>query len=179
MFFSSDHHFFHKNIKKFQPFSRKGDTIDEMNELIISAHNDRVSKNDVVFFLGDFSFGDSKQTYDILSRMNGKKNLVYGNHDKIIRSNFHIQKLFESVQDYLRISVGKKSVVLFHFPIAEFDSMHYGSYHLHGHTHGNFSHSGRAMDVGIDTRPSGDMAPWTFEEIDEILKHQPIISHHG
>ena len=25
------------------------------------------------------------------------------------------------------------------------------------------------MDVGIDTRPTGDMKPWSWEEIDERL----------
>ena len=35
------------------------------------------------------------------------------------------------------------------------------------------------MDVGIDTRPTGDMKPWSWEEIDEILSKKEIIKHHG
>ena len=35
------------------------------------------------------------------------------------------------------------------------------------------------MDVGIDTRPTGDMKPWSWEEIDEILSKKEINKHHG
>ena len=45
----------------------------------------------------------------------------------------------------------------------------HGGYHLYGHVHGNLQLEGRAMDVGIDARPTGDMKPWSWEEIDEIL----------
>ena len=71
--------------------------------------------------------------------------------------------------------------VLFHFPIIEWDKMHYGAWHLYGHVHGKDMGLGdrRAFDVGVDTRPNGDMAPWSFDELREIMKHRAIFSHHG
>jgi len=57
--------------------------------------------------------------------------------------------------------------------------MQHGGYHLYGHTHGNYQHPGRAMDVGIDSRPNGDMRPWSWEEIDEILSKKEAMPHHG
>jgi calcineurin-like phosphoesterase family protein len=43
-------------------------------------------------------------------------------------------------------------VTMFHYPIAEWDQMHRGSVHLHGHLHGGVSglEQYRARDVGMD-----------------------------
>lgn len=178
IFFSSDHHYFHKNIQKFCPHSRKGADILEMNELMIVAHNSRVQPKDTVYSLGDFSFGTAEQTLEILDRLNGNIHLVLGNHDKVIRGNRTIQSKFRSVQEYLALSIGRQKIVMCHFPFAVFDSCHYGAYHLHGHSHGSYTAPGRIMDVGIDTRPAGDMTPWSWEEIDAILKTVEYTRHH-
>jgi calcineurin-like phosphoesterase family protein len=178
-YFSSDHHFHHRNIQKFCPDTRAGETVEEMNQLLIEAHNSVVNSDDEVWFLGDFSFGTAEQTKSIISQLNGQLNLVYGNHDKVIRGDQSIQKMFKSVQEYKRISVGRQSIVLFHYPIMEWDSIHHGAYHLFGHVHGSLMSKphGRSMDVGIDTRSNKDMKPWSFDEIDKILSERPILKH--
>jgi len=90
--FCSDLHFFHKNIINYcnRPFK----SVDEMNKVIIRKHNERVKKEDTVYFLGDFGFFASKarafrgedqlfNPEDIISQMNGKQwYWVKGNHDK-------------------------------------------------------------------------------------------------
>ena len=181
IYFTSDNHFFHKNIQKFCPKTRHGRDVKEMNEMMIYAHNERVRPNDLVYFLGDFSFGQADETKRVISRLNGQKHLIYGNHDKLIRADRSIQEMFESVQDYKITSIEKIKVVLFHFPMREWESMHHGAYHLFGHVHGNLDKKphGRSMDVGIDTRPTADMAPWNFEEIHYLLKNKEVLSHHG
>lgn len=171
IFFSSDLHFHHRNIMSFCPTTRLGNSIDEMNELLIAQHNSRVRPQDTVYLLGDISFGTAEETKTVVQRLNGKKHLIYGNHDQVIRRDVTIQSTFESVQDYKRIKIGKKHVMLSHFPMRSWEMMQHGSYHLYGHCHGNLEHTpyGRSMDVGIDARP-GDMMPWSWEEIDAILK---------
>lgn len=178
-FFTSDNHFWHKNIQKFCPTTRFGKDVEEMNELMIQAHNAKVPSNATVYFLGDFSFGNAQQTHDILSRLNGHKHLIYGNHDKILRSDRSLQLYFETVQEYKSIYVNKVKVVMLHYPMREWDQMHRGAYHLFGHVHGELDKAphGRSMDVGIDTRK--DMAPWSWEEIDGILSRRPVLKHHG
>lgn len=175
-FFSSDHHFFHKNIQSLCPTTRLGSTVEEMNEFLIGQHNSVVRPQDTVYMLGDVSFGTAEQTKSVLSQLNGKKHLIYGNHDRMIRRDVTIQSMFESVQDYKRIMVGKKRVMLSHFPMRSWEMMQHGSYHLYGHMHGKLEHTayGRSMDVGIDARP-GDMMPWSWEEIDNILKEREIL----
>lgn len=166
IFFTSDTHFYHKKILDFCRSTRLGADVDEMNEILIQNWNQDVRPNDDVYHLGDFSFGRSKQTLELLSRLNGKIHLVKGNHDGGL--NAECLARFASIQHYASIRVGQHQVILMHFPIEEWDRRHYGSIHLHGHTHGNTSNRpGRdvvnRMDVGIDTHICTRV--YTWEEI--------------
>jgi len=83
----SDHHFFHKNIIKYQPLSRGHLTdINAMNEELIEKHNSLVSPEDTCYFLGDLAFGGSKKMLPLLQRMNGIKHYIMGNHCGLFKS---------------------------------------------------------------------------------------------
>jgi len=43
----------------------------------------------------------------------------------------------------------------------------HGSWHLHGHSHGNFKHNGLAIDVGVDC---WNYAPVEWPEIKKVLE---------
>lgn len=110
-------------------------------------------------------------------------------------SNLHIpaefqkcsQRFFSSVQHYLKASIDGEQLVLCHYPMREWDKAPYGTWMLHGHTHGRLPdytmHSGirvdechkyKTMDVGIDTHP--DFRPYNFDEIRQIMdKRSPIV----
>lgn len=177
IWFTSDNHFYHKTILKFCRETRHGSDVDEMNERMIDIWNRTVALTDRVYILGDFSFGNAEKTERVLKRLNGRLYLIKGNHDNWV--NQDLEKYFELVTDYRKIVVDGKRVVLFHFPIYEWDNMHHGSYHLYGHVHGNATVPGRAMDVGIDARPQKDMGLWSWEEVNEILSKREIRTHHG
>ena len=174
IYFVSDNHYFHKNILTLCRETRLGDTVEEMNSLMIDAHNSVVKSKDTVYFLGDFSFGTEEQTKSVLSSLNGIKHLIYGNHDQVIRKSSELQSMFETIQDYKRIKIGKRFVMLLHYPMRTWDMRHHGHYHLYGHEHGRLetTPNGRSMDVGIDTR--NDMTPWSWEEIDSILGKRDV-----
>ena len=76
-FFISDTHFGHTNIIKYcdRPFSSVG----EMNKTLIYNWNKVVKDIDIVYFLGDFCFGDPN---DYLPYLNGIIIPFKGNHDK-------------------------------------------------------------------------------------------------
>lgn len=166
LWFTSDTHFDHKNILKFARGTRTGNDILEMNELLIQAWNGVVRPGDEVWHLGDLSFGDVPKISRIVTRLNGRINLVTGNHDKKIKWNKDIQRLFESVQSYKTMVVGSAQLVLFHFPIYEWEDCHKGSIHFHGHTHGSVQFPDqRVFDVGVDNRPDATMRPWNLDEL--------------
>ena len=77
-YFTSDIHFGDERIMKLcgRPFS----TTQEMDEYIASKWNYKVSPSDIVWILGD-SVSLEHFNKDILNRLNGKINLLVGNHD--------------------------------------------------------------------------------------------------
>ena len=52
-----------------------------MHEKIIENYNKKISPNDKCYILGDLTFTSQKITTDIISKLNGIKYLVKGNHD--------------------------------------------------------------------------------------------------
>ncbi|BAU40052.1 metallophosphoesterase [Ralstonia phage RSP15] len=179
IFFTSDNHFFHKNIMKFCPTTRFGESVGAMNNFMIQRWNQQVKPTDHVYCLGDFSFGTADETYDVICRLNGLITLVYGNHDKVIRNNEHIQDLFTECVEYKEIRIDGKTIVMSHYPMREWNKMHHGSIHLFGHVHGGLDHIeyGKSMDVGIDTRDPADMGLWSWEEIEEKMSGRPVLEH--
>ena len=75
----SDTHFNHANIIRYcdRPFN----SVEQMNEELIKRWNNTVAKDDIVYHLGDFAFGNKEQLASILMRLNGRIRLIMGNHD--------------------------------------------------------------------------------------------------
>lgn len=84
MWFTSDHHFGHRNIARLagRPFPDTDDGVHEMNETMVDAWNTAVAAHDDVFVLGDFALGKIADTLGIVDRLNGNKYLIAGNHDR-------------------------------------------------------------------------------------------------
>lgn len=131
IFYSSDQHFFHSNVIKFADETgnryRPFDSIEEMHETIIDNHNRLVSKRDITYFLGDVSF--NRKGLPLLSRMNGQKVLILGNHDTFELSEY--LKYFSSIHAILK----KHNCVLTHVPVhpSQLDSR--WKLNIHGHLH--------------------------------------------
>lgn len=153
---TSDLHFGHKNIMKFCPETRgRYSGVDDMDLSMLEEWNSIVTPQDTVYILGDISFRDLKTTMEIVYCLNGSKHLIIGNHDhKLIRHQEFLDA-FHSVNHYADYhdSDHKVQVVMFHYPILEWNGCHYGSVHFHGHTHGGKTglEGFRAMDVGYDS----------------------------
>lgn len=177
--FSADLHIGHKRILEFCGDTRRGETVEEHDELIVEACNSVIKPEDEFFILGDEALGDRRQGYNKIRRINGRKHLIRGNHTQIKEEHFDI---FESISDYKEIRIEGIKVIMFHFPIISWNEMSKGSFMLHGHCHANLKDfGGKMMDVGIDTRPSKDMKPWSWEEIKARMNKREIKQwdHHG
>ena len=148
VFFISDFHLFHKNVIKFdnRPFVTKDNApeLPAMHKAIITNWNSVVGKNDVVFYLGDLCFGRPEWADEVIWGLNGKIHYIMGNHDEY--NDITNYKRFETVADLVDLKIlnsplGKEThVVLCHYPIYSWNKAHHGSYHVHGHCHGNLHH---------------------------------------
>ncbi len=178
-FVTSDTHFGHRGIitHSQRPFAN----IDEMDEFLVKQWNDRVGPNDVIWHLGDFSFRKQGETLGLLYRLDGRKHLIKGNHDRLSQE---VKKCFHSVLEYSeqKINPDGEKIVLCHYPFDTWNKSHYGRWHLHGHSHGSLT-TRRAyrLDVGVDARPQRDYAPWAWDELIDHMSREKLtkpVDHH-
>ncbi|WP_409967511.1 hydrolase [Bengtsoniella intestinalis] len=169
IYFTSDLHFHHDNIIKMtgRPFQN----VEEMNASLIHNWNCVVGQEDEVYILGDFTLKGITYVPDLLARLNGKKYLIRGNHDRFAR--FYQVDGFEWVKDYYELNAEGHWFVLCHYPFAEWNHQRRGSFHLHGHIHTDGAYNqeniqnGRLMyDVGVD---ANNYAPVGVTQILEVF----------
>lgn len=152
-FVTSDLHLDHANIIKYCPTTRGHfKSVDEMNHSIITDWNNNVEPTDLTYILGDVAFAKVDRTVELLSKLNGKKILIVGNHDSHLLKHSKFVNCFESVHQYLEVNYNGHKLVMFHFPINEWHQAHRGSIHFFGHCHQNLLQieNYRAFNVGYD-----------------------------
>lgn len=184
-FFTADTHFGHANIIKYcnRPFG----TVDEMDEALIARWNEVVTPRDIVFHIGDFGFCTPAVAAVIAGRLNGRKFLVYGNHDEqyLFRSDRHgpslaFKRQFAGVNAILEEKIDGQRVVMCHYAMRVWNKSHRGSWQLHGHSHGTLpSQNGLLqLDVGVDC---WNYRPVSFDEIRAQMseKNYAPVDHHG
>jgi len=112
---------------------------------------------------GDLAFCRADKAVHYMNRLNGSKILITGNHDaKLVRNHPEFLACFESTHNYLEIGYKDHRIVMFHFPIWEWDRMHHGAIHFHGHCHGRKTGiPGRIIDVSMD---GNNCIPYTMDE---------------
>ena len=170
-FFIADTHFFDERIIGYS--KRPFETVNEMNEFMVRAWNGKIkSKCDRVFIMGDFALTtDTKSVIQILKRLNGRKILITGNHDKTYMRGKDIAAHFEMVRHYHVARIGDIYFVLFHFPMIEWERQAHGSIHVHGHIHANPTPFVDEIRNSINT--SADvigLAPLSMDELMERVQ---------
>lgn len=184
IWFTSDPHFGHKAILHFcdRPFK----SVTEMDCTLVENWNSVVSPKDDVYLLGDVSFARTDRTYDLLNALNGQIFLIKGNHDKgVVKGKCN--KRFTWIKDMYELSVPdedanneKQKIVLCHFPMLTWNKVHYGSWNLHGHCHGNLPDDPCAyrLDVGVDCH---GYHPISYEEVKGLMSKKTFkpVDHHG
>ncbi len=194
LWFTSDTHYNHANICSAttqwkNPITcREFISLEQMNSHLIANINAKVAQDDILFHLGDWSFGGFEQIQKFRDRIFCKNvHIITGNHDHHIEKNReNCQSLFSSVNKYLDLIVkwnagttyyiGEQRFALMHFPIASWDNMAKGAIHLHGHVHFPANKrigSGKMMDVGCD---GNGLKPIPLSQIMSIMNKQPIKS---
>jgi calcineurin-like phosphoesterase family protein len=186
LFFTSDTHYNHTNICRgitnwtdAEDITRDFKTLDQMNDRIVNGINAEVGENDILFHLGDWSFGGFDSIPEFHQRINCRNiHLVLGNHDHHIeRNKDNIQDIFASINQYVELEVNKQhNFVLMHYPIMSWNKMNDGVIHLHGHVHlppDRRIGKGKMMDVGID---GNGMDPISLTKVLTLMNPQPIKS---
>jgi len=167
IFFTSDLHFGHKNVIKYsnRPFS----SVEEMNEELIRRFNSKVKNGDIVYDLGDFAFKNPKK---YLERLNGNIIRIKGSHDSDMKEP---RMLVIRPPELLDEFGNHRSITLCHYAMRTWETSHYGSFHLFGHSHGTLPPYGLSFDVGVDC---WNYYPLSLEEvIKKMSTLKPIVDY--
>lgn len=181
IFFCSDLHFFHHNVMDFcyRPFT----SIEEMNQKLIENWNSVVGKDDVVFCLGDFCFGDTEKWKSVLEQLNGNIYLAKGNHDDDMPAG--IREYFKDIQYQYQIKIENQRIILNHYPLLCYagsykEVQNNPTWNLFGHVHSGPLSIGRdksrlsvcfpeQYDVGVD---NNNYFPISFHQVMEKIKQR-------
>lgn len=128
IWFSSDLHLHHANIIQYakRPFK----DVKEMNDCLLTLHNERVKPVDHWYNLGDVTMERDGQGrgLEILSQFHGHKRLILGNHDHYKMRQYLVY--FEKVMATNRLG----GLMLTHIPVHP-QSLGRALANVHGHTH--------------------------------------------
>jgi calcineurin-like phosphoesterase family protein len=151
--------------------------VEDMREKMISEWNERVGTADTVYILGDIAFMSGFDASLVMMRLNGIKILVEGNHDRKTLMDVNFRNAFKEVHKYLDINYDGHKIVMSHYPFLEWDQMHRGALHFHGHLHGGQTgmEKYRCMDVGMDS--TGEIVI-SMDRAIRMIKDNEIKKHH-
>lgn len=144
-----------------------------MNDAIVDNINGRVAADDELYILGDFSFKMTAQdAYGLRERIACRRiHLVPGNHDKDWTQPA-VAGAFTVEPPICVLKIDGQKIVLSHYPMADWQGMSHGSWHLHGHIHssgGAYNEFNRKQgllryDVGCD---ANGHSPVSLDELRE------------
>ncbi len=187
--FASDHHFGHENIRRYEARLRgRFASTEQMNDAVLELHNSLVAPDDTVYLLGDLAMGDFVRSLTWAERLNGRKLLIAGNHDKHSaayerqqdkrerRAQVYRDHGFEILPEIIDAEIGGYAVVLSHYPYrgtegadttgeeryASLRPVDTGLPLIHGHVHSLWRSRGRMLNVGID---ANDLRPTSEAEV--------------
>lgn len=102
------------------------------DEMLIKKWNQKVSKNDTVWFLGDLGMGNREYLKECIGKLNGDKRMIKGNHDNL-PDDFYREAGFSFVSKYPIIL--KNFFVLAHHPMEWMNPISSPFYFMYGHVH--------------------------------------------
>ncbi len=169
-YYAADFHIGHINSISFN--NRPFNDIEEMEESIIKNWNNKVTEEDDIWILGDMAYRYKGDFSEVLVKLKGKKHLIVGNHDTKILKNEKVRAMFESIDVYKEIVDNGRMVVLFHYPILEWNRFYRDSIHIYGHIHNNtdmdtyqiMKNRKNAYNAGVDVI---GFEPCTLDEVIE------------
>ena len=192
-FVTSDTHFSHARISELagRPFS----TVEEMDSTLIRRWNDAVAPDDVVLHLGDVALGPIEESVGLTARLNGRRLLVPGNHDRVspaTQSTRAIERFtplyeaagWEVLPEVIEGTRHGYRLLASHYPYAgdsqpiDRHTSHRPRWDdgiplLHGHTHArDHGPNDHQFHVGVDAH---GFAPIPFSVIDAWIRSLPGI----
>lgn len=153
----SDTHFGHENILNFKREDesplRAFESVEEMDENLVSRWNSVVRPQDHVYHLGDVAM--RRQCISTVARCHGHKRLVRGNHD-VYKTKDYLP-YFDEIYGIRVLD----NIIFTHIPIHPLSLGRFKA-NVHGHIHANKSPEGAYYNVSVEAI---DYTPISLEDL--------------
>lgn len=163
VFLVSDTHFGHHGVCKFTKEDgsklRPWTDPDEMDEEMVKRWNETVRPNDKVYHLGDVVI--NRKALKTLSRLNGDKVLIKGNHDIFRMEDY--TPYFRDIRGYHVMN----NMILSHIPVHPTSKGRFAA-NIHGHLHYH----------KVMTTDGNSVDPWYHCVCVEQTDFKPILFEH-
>lgn len=172
--FTADWHLAHENIMRY--CHRDFADVDAMAEEFFKNLENMWTRGGTLYFLGDMSLkkGEIVRTlqrfqelgvndlvvlvgnHDVKGAFDGVRNVTWQGDIKEIK----LRSLNQPSQEPVRC-------VLCHYPMRSWNASSHGSWHIHGHSHGDMREMYNSLDVGIDNafKLLGSYRPFTADDV--------------
>lgn len=201
-YWSSDWHVFHDPSWKVPIWEKRGYlNAQDAAEQILRKINERVGENDTLWYLGDIFLNSTDEM--CLNWMNGLRckdiKFVWGNHEsnmwRLYKEEVKKQYNLEDVEIYplkmgniefignkAEIRIGKRNIVMNHFPEHSWNGMGRKSWILSGHSHNSDKtrNPDSPINYCLDTGWDWKRDVWSYSEIEDVMSTKTFVSvdHH-
>lgn len=199
-FWSSDWHIFHDPKWNYPIWMTRGyESAEDAAKKIQDKFNERVGRYDTLWYLGDmFLNASDEQCLAWIDGINCENvNVLMGNHESNMYRLYKQEVLKQWCRDdievyplkmgkitffgnHLEIQIGKKNIVMNHFPIHSWNGMGgRKSWMISGHQHNADKTRNpdapinRVLDVGWDWKTD----VWSFSEIEDVMDTKTFVSY--
>jgi len=167
VFVTSDLHFGHVGIQKYNPWENYDSILERDHAILDAIDSTNPTRRDQLIVVGDFLMHTTLHP-EIAKRWENlpymRKRLILGNHD-VVHTVFHY---FDDVEAYLEKKYIKRNYLFSHMPVMDDYSSRW-DVNIHGHDHVNAIRTATHFNVNQDARR--DKTPLTMDQI-----HQEIDS---
>lgn len=189
VYFTSDPHFGHQFMADLRGFS----TVEEHDEALVENYRSRITKRDVVYWLGDLTMNNPRVALDQITRIPAQAHhLILGNHDRAHPKHKDAKRwqrmyfdVFESVMTTGQVRIYGQQFLLSHHPyqgeggrdIQERDTQwrlrDLRVPLIHGHTHASWNwerswHMTPQIHVGLD---AWGLAPVHVDQVWDLYEN--------
>lgn len=185
IWFISDTHFGHGNLVLNFTLNDTGvparvdprtnarfNSVEEHDEYLIEQWNKNVQPQDKVWHLGDVIMGPKKDYDRTLSRLNGHKRLLLGNHDQLKGTT--LSNWFEKIEVWRLFK--EHNFIMTHVPIYRDQFKQKVQFNVHGHTHENnvdWIDDGHNPYINISCEKTA-LAPIHLEDLLVIIRERTL-----
>ena len=171
----------HLGETRMELMGRPFNSASEMIDHIVEQHNSIVKPEDRVIVVGDVCYQKTPSSLPVVSRMNGEKILVRGNHDRIFTDDQlkpYFKIIIEDGGGFIMTIKGIRCYIT-HYPTEGRLNL----FNLVGHIHAAWKYQLNMFNVGVDVnhfRPvNADSIPFHFKAITQFYDNDVWVAYNN